>query len=146
MYCITSPSQPKSVLRFKVWQPADTILVYQILEAENIPDDANYEYTSVNMEYDLLHPEKVATNYEDIEIFSSKEDRRAFIDKMIKNLKELFSKDEKVKATEKDIGKNVETEGGVAKLKALTTEGKYVVTFDGVTFDGIPRLFVMDNA
>lgn len=129
--CIVSPSQPKSVLRFKVWQPADTILVYQILEAENIPDDANYDYTSVNMEYDLLHPEKVVKNYEDVEIFSSKEDRHAFIDKMIKNLKELFSKDEKVKATEKDIGKNVETIGGVAKLEALTTDGKYVVTFNG---------------
>lgn len=139
--CIASPSQPKSVLRFKVWQPADTILVYQILEAENIPDDANYEYTSVNMEYDLLHPEKVVKNYEDVEIFSSKEDRHAFIDKMIKNLKELFSKDEKVKATEKDIGKNVEVDCGVAKLEALTTDGKYVVTFNGGS-----RLFIVSNA
>lgn len=144
--CIASPSQPKSVLRFKVWQPADTFLVYQILKAKNIPDDANYEYTSVDMEYNLLHPEMVTTNYEDIEFFSSKEDRHAFIGKMIKNLKELFSKDKKVKATEKDIGKNVEVVDGVAKLEALTAEGKYVVTFDGVTFDGVPRLFVRDNA
>lgn len=139
--CIASPSQPKSVLRFKVWQPADTILVYQILEAENIPDDTNYEYTSVNMEYDLLHPEKVVKNYEDVEIFSSKEDRHAFIGKMIKNLKELFSKDEKVKATEKDIGKNVEVDCGVANLEALTTDGKYVVTFNGGS-----RLFIFSNA
>lgn len=143
--CIASPSQPKSVLRFKLWQPADTFLVYQILEAENIPNDTKYKYTS-NIEYGLLHPEMVVKNHEGIEIFSSKEDRHAFINKMIKNLKELFSKDEKVKATEKDIGKNVETECGVAKLEALTTDGKYVVTFDGVTFDGVPRLFVRDNA
>lgn len=129
--CIASPSQPKSVLRFKLWQPADTFLVYQILKAENIPDDANYDYTSANIEYDLLHPEQVVKNYEGIEFFSSKENRHTFIDKMIKNLKELFSKDEKVKATEKDIGKNVETVGGVAKLEALTTDGKYVVTFNG---------------
>ena len=70
--CIAVSSQPKSVLRFKVWQPADTFLVYQILEAENIPDDTNYKYTSVDMEYDLLHPEKVVKNYEGVEIFSSK--------------------------------------------------------------------------
>jgi hypothetical protein len=93
-----------------------------------------------------LHPEEIVNNCEGIEIFSSKEDRHAFIGKMIKNLKELFSKDKKVKATEKDIGKSVETECGVAKLEALTTDGKYVVTFDGVTFDGVPRLFVRDNA
>lgn len=139
------PPQPKSVLRFKLWQPADKFLVYQILEAENIPNDTKYKYTS-NIEYNLLHPEEIVNNCEGIEIFSSKEDRHAFIGKMIKNLKELFSKDKKVKATEKDIGKNVETECGVAKLEALTTDGKYVVTFDGVTFDGVPRLFVRDNA
>lgn len=143
--CIASPSQPKSFLRFKVWQPADKFLVYQILEAENIPNDTKYKYTS-NIEYNLLHPEEIVNNCEGIEIFSSKEDRHAFIGKMIKNLKELFSKDKKVKATEKDIGKSVETECGVAKLEALTTDGKYVVTFDGVTFDGVPRLFVRDNA
>ena len=134
-------SQPKSVLRFKVWQPADTFLVYQILEAENIPDDTNYKYTSVDMEYDLLHPEKVVKNYEGVEIFSSKEDRYAYINKMTKNLKELFSKGEKVKVTEKDIGKNVETYCGVARLEALTTDGKYVVTFNGES-----RLFMVDNA
>ena len=139
--CIVIPSQPKSVLRFKLWQPADTFLVYQILEAKNIPDDTNYKYTSVDIEYDLLHPEKVVKNYEGIEIFSSKEDRYAFINKMTKNLKELFSKDEKVKATEKDIGKNVETDCGVAKLEAVTTDGKYVVTFNGES-----RLFMVDNA
>ena len=144
--CIVMPSQPKSVLKFKLWQPADTFLVYQILKAKNIPDDANYEYTSANIEYDLLHPEQVVKNYEGIEFFSSKESRHAFIGKMIKNLKELFSKDEKIRATEKDIGKNVEIVDGVAKLEALTTDGKYVVTFDGVTFDGIPRLFIRDNA
>lgn len=138
---IAVSSQPKSVLRFKLWQPADTFLVYQILEAENIPDDTNYKYTSVDIEYDLLHPEKVVKNYEGIEIFSSKEDRYAFINKMTKNLKELFSKDEEVKATEKDIGKNVETDYGVAKLEALTTDGKYVVTFNGES-----RLFMVDNA
>lgn len=134
-------SQPKSVLKFKLWQPANTFLVFQILEAKNIPDDTNYKYTSVDMEYSLLHPEKVVKNYEDIEIFSSKEDRHAFIGKMIKNLKELFSKDEKVKATEKDIGKNVETDCGVARLEAVTTDGKYVVTFNGES-----RLFMVDNA
>ena len=139
---IVVPSQPKSVLRFKIWQPADTFLVYQILEAENIPDDANYKYTSIDMEYDLLHPEKVVKNYEGSEIFSSKEDRHAFIGKMIKNLKELFFKDEKVKVTEKDIGKNVETDCGVAKLEALTTDGKYVVTFKSTE----TQLFVVDNA
>lgn len=135
-------SQPKSpVLKFKLWQPADTFLVYQILEAKNIPDDTNYKYTSADMEYNLLHPEKVVKNYESIEIFSSKEDRHAFINKMIKNLKELFSKDEKVKATEKDIGKNVETDCGVAYLEAVTTDGKYVVTFNGES-----RLWMVDNA
>ena len=139
--CIAVSSQPKSVLRFKVWQPANTFLVYQILEAENIPDDTNYKYTSVDIEYDLLHPEKVVKNYEGVEIFSSKEDRYAFINKMTKNLKELFSKDERVKATEKDIGKNVETDCGVARLEALTTDGKYVVTFNGES-----RLFMVDNA
>ena len=134
-------SQPKSVLRFKVWQPANTFLVFQILEAKNIPDDTNYKYTSVDMEYSLLHPEKVVKNYEDIEIFSSKEDRYAYINRMTKNLKELFSKDEKVKATEKDIGKNVETDCGVARLEAVTTDGKYVVTFNGES-----RLFMVNNA
>ena len=138
---IAVSAQPKSVLRFKLWQPADTFLVYQILEAKNIPDDTNYKYTSVDIEYDLLHPEKVVKNYEGIEIFSSKEDRYAFINKMTKNLKELFSKDERVKATEKDIGKNVETDCGVAKLEALTTNGKYIVTFNGES-----RLFMVDNA
>lgn len=139
--CIAVSSQPKSVLRFKIWQPADTFLVYQILEAKNIPDDTNYKYTSVDIEYDLLHPEKVVKNYEGIEIFSSKEDRYAFINKMTKNLKELFSKDERVKATEKDIGKNVETDCGVANLEALTTDGNYVVTFNGDS-----RLWMVDNA
>ena len=139
--CIAVSSQPKSVLRFKLWQPADTFLVYQILEAENIPDDTNYKYTSVDIEYDLLHPEKVVKNYEGVEILSSNEDRYAFINKMTKNLKELFSKDERVKATEKDIGKNVETDCGVARLEALTTDGKYVVTFNGES-----RLFMVDNA
>lgn len=139
--CIVIPSQPKSVLRFKLWQPADTFLVFQILEAKNIPDDTNYKYTSVDMEYSLLHPEKVVKNYEDIEIFSSKEDRYAYINRMTKNLKKLFSKDEKVKATEKDIGKNVETDCGVARLEAVTTDGKYVVTFNGES-----RLFMVDNA
>lgn len=139
--CIVIPSQPKSVLKFKLWKPADTFLVYQILEAENIPDDTNYEYASVDIEYDLLHPEKVVKNYEGIEIFSSKEDRQAFIDRMIKNLKELFFEDKKVKATEKDIGKNVETDCGVANLEALTTDGKYVLTFNGES-----RLFIVDNA
>lgn len=139
--CIAVSSQPKSVLRFKLWQPADTFLVYQILEAKNIPDDTNYKYTSVDIEYDLLHPEKVVKNYEGIEIFSSKEDRYAFINKMTKNLKELFSKDERVKVTEKDIGKNVETDCGVARLEALTTDGKYVVTFNGES-----RLFMVNNA
>lgn len=134
-------SQPKSVLTFKLWQPADTFLVYQILEAENIPDDTNYKYTSVDIEYDLLHPEKVVKNYEGIEVFSSKEDRQSFIDRMLKNLKELFSKDEKVKATEKDIGKNVETDCGVANLEAVTTDGKYVVTFNGDS-----RLWMVENA
>ena len=138
---IAVSSQPKSVLKFKVWQPAETYLVYHILEAENIPDDTNYDYTSVDMEYDLLHPEKVVKNYEGIEIFSSKEERYAYINKMTKNLKELFSKDTKVKATEKDIGKNVETDCGVANLEALTTDGKYVVTFNGES-----RLFMVDNA
>lgn len=138
---IAVSSQPKSVLRFKVWQPANTFLVYQILEAKNIPDDTNHKYTSVDMEYDLLHPEKVVENYEGVEIFSSKEGRYAFINKMTKNLKELFSKDERVKATEKDIGKNVETDCGVARLEALTTDGKYVVTFNGES-----RLFMVDNA
>ena len=138
---IAVSSQPKSVLRFKVWQPANTFLVFQILEAKNIPDDTNYKYTSVDMEYSLLHPEKVVKNYEDIEIFSSKEDRYAYINRMTKNLKELFSKDEKVKATEKDIGKNVETDCGVAKLEAVTTDGKYVVTFNGES-----RLWMVDNA
>lgn len=47
-----------------------------------------------------------------------------------KTLKD-YGKEDKVKATEKDIGKNVETVGGVAKLEALTTDGKYVVTFNG---------------
>lgn len=135
-------SQPKSVLKFKLWQPADTLLVYQILEAENIPDATNYTYTSVDMEYDLLHPEKVVKNYEGIEIFSSKEDRKAFIGKMFKNLKGLFSKDKKVKATEKDIGKNVETDCGVAELVAVTTDGKYVVTFKHTG----SQLFMVDNA
>lgn len=139
--CIVMLSQPKSVLKFKLWQPADTFLVYQILEAENIPDDTNYNYTSTDIEYDLLHPEKVVKNYEGIEIFSSKENRHAFIGKMIKNLKELFSKGEKVKVTEKDIGKNVETDCGVARLEALTTDGKYVVTFNGES-----RLWMVDNA
>ena len=134
-------SQPKSILKFKVWQPADTFLVYQILEAENIPDDTNYNYASVNVEYDLLHPEKVIKNYEGIEVFETKEDRHAFIGKMIKNLKELFSKDKQVKVTEKDIGKNVETDCGVARLEALTTDGKYVVTFNDES-----RLFMVDNA
>lgn len=140
--CSVIPSQPKSVLKFKLWQPADTFLVYQILEAENIPDDTNYKYTSVDIEYDLLHPEKVAKNYEGIEIFSSKEDRYAFINKMTKNLKELFSKDEKVKATEKDIGKNVETDCGVAELVAVTTDGKYVVTYKPTGSE----LFIVENA
>ena len=135
-------SQPKSVLRFKIWQPADTFLVYQILEAKNIPDVTDYDYTSVDMEYNLLHPEKVVKNYEDMEIFSSKEDRHTYIGKMIKNLKELFSKDTKVKATDKDIGKNVETDCGVANLEAVTTDGKYVVTFE---FTG-SQLFIVDNA
>lgn len=139
---ITVSSQPKSVLRFKIWQPADTFLVYQILEAENIPDATDYDYTSVDMEYDLLHPEKVVKNFEGIEVFSSKEDRHAYIGKMIKNLKELFSKDTKVKATDKDIGKNVETDCGVANLEAVTTDGKYVVTFE---FTG-SQLFIVDNA
>ena len=139
--CIVSLSQPKSVLKFKLWKPANTFLVYQILEAENIPDITNYEYASADIEYDLLHPEKVVQNYEGIEVFSSKEDRQAFIDRMIKNLKELFFEDEKVKATEKDIGKNVETDCGVAKLEALTTDGKYVVTFNGES-----RLFMVNNA
>lgn len=135
-------SQPKSVLKFKVWQPAETYLVYQILEAENIPDATDYDYTSVDMEYDLLHPEKVVKNFEGIEIFSSKEDRYAYINRMTKNLKELFSKDTKVKATDKDIGKNVETDCGVANLEAVTTDGKYVVTFE---FTG-SQLFIVDNA
>lgn len=138
----TKVSQPKSVLRFKVWQPADTFLVYQILEAENIPDDTNYKYASVEMEYDLLHPEKVVKNYEGIEVFSSKEDRHAFIGRMIKNLKELFSREFTIKATEKDIGKNVETDHGVAELVAVTTDGEYVVTFK---FTG-SQLFIVDNA
>lgn len=142
--CIVIPSQPKSILRFKVWQPADTFLVYQILEAKNIPDDTNYEYTSVTMEYDLLHPETVVKNYESVEMFTSKEDRYAYINKMTKNLKELFSKDKKVKAkaTEKDIGKNVETDCGVAELVAVTTDGKYVVTFKHTGSE----LFLIDNA
>lgn len=140
--CNVMLSQPKSVLKFKLWQPADTFLVYQILEAENIPDDTNYKYTSVDIEYDLLHPEKVVKNYEGIEIFSSKEDRYAFINKMTKNLKELFSKDEKVKATEKDIGKNVETDCGVAELVAITTDGLYVVTYKPTGSE----LFIVENA
>lgn len=140
--CIATSSQPKSVLRFKVWQPADTFLVYQILKAKNIPDDANYEYTSANIEYDLLHPEQVVKNYEGIEFFSSKESRHAFIDKMIKNLKELFSREFTIKATEKDIGKNVETDCGVAELVAVTTDGKYVVTFKHTG----SQLFIVDNA
>ena len=137
--CIASPSQPKPVLRFKVWQPADTILVYQILEAENIPDDAKCKYTFDDMEYDLLH---LAKNYEGIKVFSSKEDRHAFIGKMIKNLKELFSRVFTIKATEKDIGKNVETDCGVAELVAVTTDGKYVVTFKSTG----SQLFIVDNA
>ena len=141
--CIAIPSQPKSpVLRFKIWQPADTFLVYQILEAGNIPDDTNYKYTSVDIEYDLLHPEKVVKNYESIEIFSSKEDRHAFIDRMIKNLKGLFSREFTIKATEKDIGKNVETDYGVAELVAVTTDGKYVVTYKHTG----SQLFIVDNA
>lgn len=140
--CIVMPSQPKSVLKFKLWQPADTFLVYQILEAENIPDATNYKYTSADMEYNLLHPEKVVKNYESIEIFSSKENRHAFIGKMIKNLKELFSRVFTIKATEKDIGKNVETDCGVAELFAVTTDGKYVVTFKSTG----SQLFIVDNA
>lgn len=133
-------SQPKSpVLKFKLWQPADTILVYQILEAENIPDDAKCKYTFDDMEYDLLH---LAKNYEGIKVFSSKEDRHAFIGKMIKNLKELFSRVFTIKATEKDIGKNVETDCGVAELVAVTTDGKYVVTFKSTG----SQLFIVDNA
>ena len=119
-------SDSKSSLKFKIWQPAETFLVYQILEAKNIPDDSEYHYTSVDIEYDLLHPEKVVKNYEGIEIFSLKEDRQAFVCRMIKNLKKLFSK---TKVTEKNIGNEVETEYGVAKLVALTTTGEYIVTF-----------------
>lgn len=134
-------SQPKSVLKFKLWQPADTFLVYQILEAENIPDDTNYNYTSTDIEYDLLHPEKVVKNYEGIEIFSSKEDRQKFIDKMVENFKELFSRDYIIKATDKDIDKTVKTDCGVANLEAVTTDGKYVVTFNGDS-----RLWMVENA
>ena len=138
---IAVSSKPKSVLKFKLWKPANTFLVYQILEAKNIPDDTNYKYTSVDIEYDLLHPEKVVKNYEGIEVFSSKEDRQAFIDRMIKNLKELFFEDKKVKATDKDIDKTVETDCGVAYLEAVTTDGKYVVTFNGDS-----RLWMVENA
>lgn len=140
--CNVILSQPKSVLKFKLWQPADTFLVYQILEAKNIPDDTNYAYTSVDMEYDLLHPEKVVKNYEGIEIFSSKEDRKAFIGKMIKTLKGLFSREFTIKATEKDIGKNVETDCGVAELVAVTTDGNYVVTYKPTGSE----LFIVENA
>ena len=105
-------TESKSSLKFKIWQPAETFLVYQIIEAKNIPDDSEYHYTSVDIEYDLLHPEKVVKNYEGIEIFSSKKDRHAFIGRMIKNLKELFFKNKKVKVTEKDIGKNVKPDCG----------------------------------
>lgn len=138
---IAVSSQPKSVLKFKLWKPANTFLVYQILEAENIPDDTNYEYSSVDIEYDLLHPETVVKNYEGIEVFSSKEDRQAFIDRMIKNLKELFSRDYIIKATDKDIDKTVKTDCGVANLEAVTTDGKYVVTFNGDS-----RLWMVESA
>ena len=138
---IVVSSQPKSVLKFKIWQPANTFLVYQILEAENIPDITNYEYETADMEYDLLHPDKVVKNYEGIEFFSSKEDRQKFIDKLPEKLNQSFNKEMRVNATNKDIGKNVETNLGVANLEAVTTDGKYVVTFNGES-----RLYIVNKA
>ena len=128
---IVVSSQPKSVLKFKIWQPADTFLVYKIIEAKNIPDDTDYEYMSVDIEYDLLHPEKVTENYEGVEVFSSKEDRQEFIDSMLNKLHDLFYGEVRVKATENDIGKKVDTECGVADLINLTTDGKFVVMYNG---------------
>lgn len=131
-------------MKFRIWQPAETFLVYQILEAKNIPDDSEYHYSSVDIEYDLLHHEKIVKNYEGIEIFSLKEDRQAFVCRMIKNLKKLFSK---TKVTEKNIGNEVETEYGVAKLVALTTTGEYIVTFKstGSELHKVSEVWISDH-
>lgn len=128
-------------LKFQVWKPADTFLVYKIHEAKNIPNATKYKYESSSIEYDLLHPDSITKNYEDVDSFGSKEDRDNFIKTLIPKLRDFFVVSKRITATEKDIGSNVDTECGVAELVNLTTDGKYVVTFNGVS-----RLFIVNKA
>ena len=130
-HLLKTPMAAMPYLKFQIWKPADTFLVYKILEAKNIPNATEYKYESTSIEYDLLHPDIITKNYEDADFFGSKEDRDEFVKKLIPKLRDFLavSKRVTVTATEKDIGYNVETENGIAELVNLTTDGKFVVTY-----------------
>ena len=116
-------------LKFQIWKPAGTFLVYKILEARNIPNATKYKYESTSIEYDLLHPDLLTKNYEDVDTFGSKEDRDNFVKALIPKLRDFLAVSKRVTVTEKDIGKDVETECGVATLVNLTIDGKFVVQY-----------------
>lgn len=129
-----------SVLKFKLWQPGNENLICKLLERQNLPEIDKTPVFREDIGQYLITP--ALPDMEVCQGFYTSECRQNYVNKLIESLKDAFATEVRVKATENDIGKNVDTESGVAELVALTTDGRYVVMFHSTG----SQLFIVDKA
>lgn len=124
-----NPVLDGSVLKFKLWQPGDENLICKLIERQNLPEIDKTPVFRETIGHYLITP--ALPKMEVCQGFCTSEYRQRYVDMLIESLKDVFTTEVRVKATEKDIGKKVDTECGVAELVNLTTDGKFVVMYNG---------------
>lgn len=127
-----------SILKFDLWEAGNATLIGNIVKTKNIPEDGKYLFTGqenwfwVGVSNDSIGLKVKDNCYETskdiVKTFYSAEERSRHVKLMLKHIYEAFKR--KI-ATEDDIGKEVTTyEGKTGILRAITTDGKFVVETD----------------
>ena len=126
----------RSVLKFNLWQPGKNTLVGRIVKTENLPESIFIKDVGIDsfMNYvaGLTIGDKHNKSKDMIKIFDSSEDRSRYVKELSDNIYDSF-RNAYMDAIEADIGKEVciETPFNMKGiLRAITTDGKYVVEAD----------------
>lgn len=125
----------RSVLKFNLWQPGENTLVGRIVKIENLPESIFLINTGktgfMQTDSGLLIGDKYKST-DMIKTFSSSKERDKYVKSLSDNIYDSF-KNTYLEAVEADIGKDVciETPSNMKGiLRAVTTDGKYVVEAD----------------
>ena len=122
------------LIRFKLWNVGDKSVVWKILAMIDL--NTPYKQPKNLISKSLLD----FRNIEACFTFPSKEIRKHSIESALKELKSIVHYGEI--ATKKHIGKEVNTNAGIAKLVNITIDGKYVVTYNHID----SKLFIVNTA